>query len=238
MELIKLNEPYEIGDIVTVKENEYRPRDEDNSKRLYVVRYLPEKLCGIYVYCLISNYNDGLHSFRFKENQVQKYNGVVDENSPIVFLQKIIKNEIAVRKENWADLKNGKVFLDDARSFRNKKEYKEGETWSWFSNSISRQDTGLAGDLFVSFGCFYEPIKDYLPKLRVHASSNYEEDFYLSLEEQPRIVIGRNTSLTEEDSKKIYDYIREHLDIFLEYWNSNGQVDGRDLYIKLGLYEE
>ena len=55
MEMIKLNEPYKIGDIVKVKGNEYRPSDEDNSNRLYVVRYLPEKLCGIYVYSLISN---------------------------------------------------------------------------------------------------------------------------------------------------------------------------------------
>ncbi len=227
-----MNEPYKIGDIVTVKEN------EDNSNRLYVVRYLPEKLCGIYVYCLISNYDDGLHSFRFKENQVQKYNGVVDENPPIAFLQKIIKNEIAVTKDTWLDLKNGKVPLDDAGSFKELPEFKEGETWSWFSNSISRQDTGLAGDLFVSFGCFYEPIKDFVPKIRVHASNNYDEDFYVSIEQDPKIIIGRNTSLTEEDLQKIYDYIREHLDTLLEFWYSNGKQDAKDLYIKLGLYKE
>lgn len=233
-----MNEPYKIGDIVTVKENEYRPRYEDNSNRLYVVRYIPQKLCGIYTYCLISNYSGGLHSFRFKENQVQIYDGVVDASSPIAFLQKIIKNEIAVSKETWFNLKTGKVLLDDAGAFRELKEYKNGDTWNWFSNTISRQDTDLAGDLFVSFGCFYEPIKDFVPKIRVHASNNYDEDFYVSIEQDPKIIIGRNTSLTEEDLQKIYDYIREHLDTLLEFWYSNGKQDAKDLYIKLGLYKE
>lgn len=233
-----MNEPYKIGNIVTVKENEYRPLNEDNSNRLYVVRYLPEKLCGIYVYCLISNYDDGLHSFRFKEEQVQKYNRIVEATSPIGFLQRIIRNEIAVTKETWTKLKTGQVLLDDAGAFRELKEYKDGDTWNWFSNTISRQDTGLAGNLFVSFGCFYEPIKDYLPKIRVHASNNYDDDFYVTIEEQPKIIIGRNSSLAEEDLQKIYNYIREHLQILLDFWYSKGQMDGRDLYIKLGLYNK
>lgn len=233
-----MNEPYKIGDIVTVTENEYRPKDEDNSNRLYIVRYIPEKLCGLYVYCLISNYNDGLHSFRFREEQVQKYSGIVDATSPIGFLQKIIRNEIAVTKDTWADLKTGKVLLDETGAYKELLEFNEGDTWSWFSNTISKEDTGLAGDLLISYGCFYKVIDDYLPKVRIHATDDYEQDFYVTVEEQPRIIIGRNISLTEEDLKKIYDYIREHLDILLEYWNSDGQVDGRDLYIKLGLYNK
>lgn len=233
-----MNEPYNIGDIVTVKENEYRPRNEDNSNRLYVVRYIPQRLCGIYVYCIILNYNNGLHSFRFKENQVKKYNGVVDASSPIVFLQKIIKNEIAVTEQTWADLKNGKVLLDETGTFRNLKEYKDGDTWNWFSNTISRQDTGLAGDLLISYGCFYKVIDDYLPKIRIHATDDYEQDFYVTIEELPRIIIGRNTSLTEEELQKIYTYIAEHLDILLEYWASDGKMDGRDLYTNLGLNEK
>ena len=232
-----MNEIYKIGDIVTVKENEYRPLNEDNSNRLYVVRYLPQKLCGIYTYCLISNYCDGLHSFRFKENKVQKYSGVVDENSPIAFLQKIIKNEIAITEQTWADLKTGKVLLDETGAYKKLPEFKE-ETWSWFSNTLNKEDTNLDTDLIISYGCFYEPIKDFVPKIRVHASNNYDEDFYVSIEQDPKIIIGRNTSLTEEDLQKIYDYIREHLDTLLEFWYSNGKQDAKDLYIKLGLYKE
>lgn len=233
-----MNEIYKIGDIVTVKENEYRPKDEDNSNRLYIVRYIPEKLCGLYVYCLISNYNDGLHSFRFREEQVQKYSGIVDATSPIGFLQKIIRNEIAVTKDTWADLKTGKVLLDETGAYKELPEFNEGDTWNWFSNSISRQDTGLAGDLFVSFGCFYEPIKDFVPKIRVHASNNYDEDFYVNIEQEPKIIIGRNTTLPEDELQKIYTYIAEHLDTLLEFWYSNGEQDAKDLYIKLGLYKE
>ena len=44
-----MNEIYKIGDIVTVKENEYRPLNEDNSNRLYVVRYLPEIMRYIHI---------------------------------------------------------------------------------------------------------------------------------------------------------------------------------------------
>ena len=233
-----MNEPYKIGDIVTVKENEYRPLNEDNSNRLYVVRYLPEKLCGIYVYCLISNYDDGLHSFRFKEEQVQKYNRIVEAISPIGFLQRIIRNEIAVTKETWTKLKTGQVLLDDAGAFRELKEYKDGDTWNWFSNSISRQDTGLAGDLLISYACFYKVIDDYLPKIRIHATDDYEQDFYVTIEELPRIIIGRNTSLTEDELQKIYDYIREHLDTLLNFYNSDGIQDAKDLYENLGLYNK
>ena len=135
-------------------------------------------------------------------------------------------------------MKTGQVLLDDAGAFRELKEYKDGDTWSWFSNTISKEDTGLAGDLLISYGCFYKVIDDYLPKVRIHATDDYEQDFYVTIEEQPRIIIGRNISLTEEDLKKIYDYIRKHLDILLEYWNSDGKMDGRDLYTNLGLYKE
>ena len=129
------------------------------------------------------------------------------------------------------------MLLDETGAYKKLPEFKE-ETWSWFSNTLNKEDTNLDTDLIISYGCFYEPIKDFVPKIRVHASNNYDEDFYVSIEQDPKIIIGRNTSLTEEDLQKIYDYIREHLDTLLEFWYSNGKQDAKDLYIKLGLYKE
>ena len=89
----------------------------------------------------------------------------------------------------------------------------------------------------ISFGYFYVPIKDYIAKARIHATDDYDKDFYISIEKNPKVVIGR-CNITDDELKAISKYISDNLDVLLEYWNSNGQMDGRDLYIKLGLYEE
>lgn len=95
----------------------------------------------------------------------------------------------------------------------------------------------MSADLLISFGYFYAPIKDYIPKARVHATDNYEDDFYISIENNPKVIIGR-CNITDDELNAINKYISDNLDVLLEYWNSKGQMDGRDLYIKLGLYEE
>lgn len=117
-------EKFKIGDIVTVKKDEYRSRESETyvNKRLYVVRWLPKRVEGSpyfeNTYALISNYYDGLFTHGEREYNIEKYEGEVDPKSPIGFLQRIIKNEITVTEETWTDLKIGKILLDDRKNYK------------------------------------------------------------------------------------------------------------------------
>ena len=71
----------------------------------------------------------------------------------------------------------------------------------------------------------------------MHATDDYDKDFYISIEKKPKVIIGR-CNITDDELKDISKYISDKFNVLLEYWNSKGQMDGRDLYIKLGLYEE
>lgn len=243
---------FKIGDIVTIKkrnEDEYYSLeylDYWTEDKLYIVRELPKKAKDQKyfnnTYSLISTYNEdefmkGLFTFRHYEKDIEKYDVNMDGNSPIGFLQKIIKNEIAVTSETWTKLKTGQILLEQD-CYKSLPEFKEGENWSFYCNLLSKKDTRLPADIYIGFGVFYELIKDYLPKLRVHTTEDFGQDFYISISDTPKIVIGENTILAEDELKQIYEYIIEHLEILLEYWNSEGKIDGRDLYIKLGLYDK
>lgn len=103
---------------------------------------------------------------------------------------------------------------------------------------ISRKDTGLPADLMISFKIFGFPIKDLVPKLKVHTTDDYEQDFIITLEKQPKILIGENNILTDEELQQIFDYVTEHLEVLLEFWESDGKQDGKALYKKLRLYGE
>lgn len=242
---------FKIGDIVKIKE-----RDEDyyrgtpymdywTEDKLYIVRWLPIKKDGQKYfdnqYALISYYNDdikGLFTGEHYERDIEKYNGEIDEFSPVGFIQKIIKNEIAVKDTTWSKLKNGIVTLEENGTYKNLYEFSDGDTWGFFSNRVYKEHTGLSADILVSFGMFYTPIKDKNPKVRIHSTDDYKEDFYVSLEKNPKVIIGENTALSENQLKDIFNYISKHLDAFVEHWNSNGGMDGRDLEIKLGIRNE
>ena len=132
-------------------------------------------------------------------------------------------------------MKIGNATLEENGNYKNLYEYNDGDTWGFFSNTIYKKHTRLAANLLISFGMFYRPIRDKNPKIRVHASDNYDEDFYISLEKRPKIIIGENTTLSENELQDIFNYITEHLEVLLEHWNSNGEMDGMDLEVKLGI---
>jgi hypothetical protein len=117
-------EKFKIGDVVTVKKDEYRSMDSETyvGKRLYVVRWLPKRVKGsIYfenTYALISNYYDGLFIHGERENNIEKYEGKIAPESPIGFLQRIIKKEVTVTEEIWNDMKIGKILLDDRSNYK------------------------------------------------------------------------------------------------------------------------
>ena len=131
---------FKIGDIVRVKpvdkEEYYCSAYLDYWKpdKLYIVRGLPRKSEGQKyfdnTYALISNYNEdehikGLYTWEFYERDIEKYDGVVKEDSYIRFLQKIIKNEIAVSKDTWTKLKIGEILFDEKGKYKELPEYKE-----------------------------------------------------------------------------------------------------------------
>lgn len=251
-ELEDAGKKFKIGDIVKVKERDgdyYRGTaymEYWNKDKLYVVRWLPRKKDGQKyfenTYALISYYNEdeytkGLFTAEQYERDIELYDEKIDENSPIGFLQRIIRNEIAVSDETWTKLKTGQDTLEEGGTYKDLFEFNDGDTWGFFSNTLYKDDTGLPADLLISFGMFYTPIKDHTPKARVHATDNYDEDFYISIERNPKVIIGR-CNITDNELKAISKYISDNLDVLLEYWNSRSQMDGRDLYIKLGLCEE
>ena len=243
---------FKIGDIVKIKERNMEEYYHNaymnnwNKDKLYVVRWLPRKKeCQKYfenTYALISNYNEdeyikGLYTSEHYERDIELYDEKIDKNSPIGFLQKIIKNEIAVSKDTWSKLKNGIVLLDESGEYKELDEFKEGDNYGFYSNTLNKEDTHLPSDLLISFGYFYTPIKDYIAKARVHSTNDYNKDFYVSIEKNPKVIIGR-CNITDDELNVISKYISDNLDVLLEYWNSRGKMDGRDLYIKLGLYKE
>ncbi len=115
---------FEIGDLVkVVKPNkrmedlsyEFYPEYSD----VYVVRFLPRRKKGqkylrnTYALSEIKNdnYAPGIYTWEFHEEQIAKYDGEIEENSPIDVLQKILKKEIKVNRETWDDLKYGMISL-------------------------------------------------------------------------------------------------------------------------------
>ena len=112
---------FKIGDIVKLKhEIDYGYMD-DNTERLYVVRYLPKKLEGAKYfkneYALISLYetkakNKELFTYEYLERDIEKYEDKIDENSEYGLLSKILKGDIKVSKEFWNKVKIGEIALN------------------------------------------------------------------------------------------------------------------------------
>ena len=44
--------------------------------------------------------------------------------------------------------------------------------------------------------------------------------------------------ISDEELQQIFDYVTEHLEVLLEFWESDGKQDGKALYKKLRLYGE
>lgn len=131
---------FKIGDIVKIKERDpeeyYRHGYMEywSTDKLYIVRYLPRRTDDQKyfqnTYALISIYNEdkymkGLFTEEQYERDIEKVDTPIDEDSPIVFLQKIIRNEITVSYQTWSDLKNGVILLNDDVDYKSLCEYQE-----------------------------------------------------------------------------------------------------------------
>ena len=240
---------FKIGDVVKVKARDDEDYYNNNymeywrPDKLYVIRWQPQKNGPKDIqntYALISNYNEdeyikGLFTSTHYERDIEKFEGKIDKNSPIGFLQEIIKNEIIVSREIWTKLKIGEILLDEKGEYKNLNEFKEGDNWRLYSNMLNKEFTKLPADLFISFEKFCTPIKDFIAKARIHSTNNYEEDFYISIEEKPKVIIGKNI-LEENELNVICKFISDNLDVLMEYWNSNAEMDIIDLYEKLNIH--
>ena len=106
---------FKIGDIVKVtKRNENLAYYEYyNYSDLYVVKHIPKKntnqkyIKNTYGLSEISSYDfaPGIYTKGFHEEQLEKYKGKIEENSPIDFLSKILKGDIKIDNKNWKKLK-------------------------------------------------------------------------------------------------------------------------------------
>lgn len=253
-ETIKAGQKFKIGDVVKIKAKDSEDyysigyMDSWTPDKLYVVRWLPRKSKNQKyfdnTYALISNYNEdtnitinGLYTSEQYERDIEKYDEKVDPTSPIGFLQRIIKNDVVVSYDTWSKLKNGIILLDEKGSYKELEEFIGGNNWSLYTTTISKNDTGLVSDLLIGYSSLYAPIKDYMPKIRVHATDNYENDFCVSIEKQPKIIIG-NRNITAKELQTIYDYITGNLEVLLKFWNSNAKMSSKELYKQLGILDK
>jgi len=118
---------FKVGDFVKITKPNARMEDLTYShypeySEVYVVRYLPRRKKGqkyfrnTYALAEIKDedYAPGIYTWEFHEEQIEKYDKPVEENSPIDVVRKIITKELAIDQETWNKLKNGVI------SFRKK----------------------------------------------------------------------------------------------------------------------
>lgn len=228
---------FKIGDIVTVNSN---CNKELTNNKIFVVRFLPRRVTGsnyfINTYGVTSTYNkdtnlgNGIFTFEYRESELKKYNGKIEKDSPIGVLQRILKRDIGVTNKVWQDLKNGKVSFDTKINYKkylkqNICEF-ENDNWSFYSNVLTYKLTGLTVDIYPYKNINGINIKDYLPKIRIKNCSN--DYFFLTLEEEPKVVIGE-CKLPKEELEQVRNFIKENLDILLKHFDHNNNFDDENL---------
>lgn len=244
------SEKFKIGDIVKLKNNLEKENKyiDDNVNRLYVVRYLPRKFKGEKYfenkYALISLYendlknkiknkwgNKELFTFEYFEKDIEKYTGVIKKDSEYDLLSRIIKGNIKVNREYWNKIKVGMLPLNIESLQEENAE--DSDDWGFFVTALPPNKTGLKVTIFPEKNEFGINIKDFLPKIRVQNKvDNYTDTFSISLENNPRVVIGEN-KLNKEDYKKVCNFVRKNLDLLLKHFENNNEFYDDELWMAL-----
>lgn len=115
---------FQVGDVVTITKPNARMEDltyfhYPEYSEMYVVRYLPRRKQGqkylrnTYAVCEIrdEDYAPGIYTKEVHEEQIEKYEGNIEENSPIDVLRKILRKEVDIDQETWNKLKYGVISL-------------------------------------------------------------------------------------------------------------------------------
>lgn len=115
---------FKVGDIVKLAKTKARYLDDytyhdygATYSELYVVRYLPRRVEGqkylrntyALAEILDEDYAPGVYTKEFHEEQIAKYEGEVEENSPLDILRRIFTNQLEVDDETWSKLKYGMI---------------------------------------------------------------------------------------------------------------------------------
>lgn len=223
---------FKIGDIVTVKSEDNRNLTWRTWKKLFVVRFLPthaeETEYFKNTYAVASTYDrgeieSGILTWEFDESELEKYEGEIDRESPIGMLQRIIKGDVHVPYKVWQDLENGLVSFDTRQNYKeylkeNTYEF-EDDDWGYYSAFLPPNNTGLS--VFIYPCKNTGETKDFLPKIRVHNNNeDYNDTFFLSLEKEPRVVIGES-KLSKGDFEQVCNFIKNNLEILLKHFDFN-----------------
>lgn len=233
------SEKFKIGDIVKLKHEIDYGYIDDNVDRIYVVRWLPRKFNGEKyfenTYALVSLYemknewgNKELFTYEYFGHDIEKYTGVIEKDSEYNLLSKIVKGDICVSYEYWTKIKIGMLPL--TKETLRKENGEEGDDWGFYSTEIGPKRTGLNVSVFPKKNIFGENIKECLPKIRIqNERNNYEDTFSITLEEEPKVVIGEN-KLSKEDYQKVCEFVRKNLEILKKHFDPNNEFDDDELW--------
>lgn len=240
------SEKFKIGDIVKLKHNLEKGEGyiDDNTDRIYVVRWLPRKFNGEKYfenkYALISFYkmsnnqwkNKELFTFEYFEKDIEKYNGVIEEDSEYDLLSRIVKGDLEIpTRDYWNEIKVGKTPLN-IKTF-SEATLDDCDNWGWYSTVLTERITGLKTNIYPEKNRSKSSnvrVHNDLPRIRVANTENkYIDTFSITLEENPRVIIGKN-KLSKEDFDKICDFVRKNLDILLKHFEPDNEFEDDDLW--------
>lgn len=103
----------------------------------------------------------------------------------------------------------------------------------FYSTALLPNRTGLKVTIFPEKNKFGINIKDYLPKIRIQNQiDDYNDTFFISLEENPRVVIGEN-KLSKANYEEVCNFVKNNLDILLNHFEPNNEFFDDELWSAL-----
>lgn len=114
---------FEIGDFVTIKNDTDIPESQ-----ICVVYAVPERnnpkvyFENRYYLSTITEENIFEFYLEYNESQLEKYDGQIDENSPLRLLQRYYRGEIEISEETMRKIENNEILLNIKPTFRDVEE--------------------------------------------------------------------------------------------------------------------
>lgn len=204
-----------------------------------MVRWLPRKFHGEKyfenTYALVSLYemknewgNKELFTYEYFGHDIEKYTGVVEKDSEYDLLSRLVKGDLEVLGDYWDEIKIGKLPLT-IESFK-QETGDDTDNWGFYSTELCSKKTGLKASIYPEKNICGKNVRNCLPRIRIANTPNkYEDTFSVTLEENPRVIIGEN-KLKEEDYKEICQFIRKNLDILLKHFDPDNNFYDDELW--------
>lgn len=235
------SEKFKIGDIVKLKHDLEESYLDDNLERIYVVRWLPRKFKGekyfANKYALISFYDinnqwggKDLFTFEYWEKDIEKYTGVIEKDSEYDLLSRMVKGDLEVPASYWNEIKIGKTPLN--RKTFEKATGDVADNWRRYATELCANRTGIKVSIYPEKNRARSGIRVHndLPRIRIsNEPKQYEDTFSITLEENPRVIIGEN-KLPKEDYEKICEFIRKNRNLFLKHFEPENDFEDENLW--------